>query len=389
HGGRAALQAEVCPIDGDVGVGPEAVEEDHGLGGEIVTEGFAPDLVGADGAGVVDDLDAFLAGGILVDGDGLGVGEDGERLGGHAGEVIAHDERRGHDAPHGEMRLVLNGGHATAADFEHVGIVPTTRSSGVGGGAVRIDVGNHAGVVVADVAGGAPVIAQDGRPRLVGLGISVLAAAEAEQDGPAGFHQRVAHAAIVHLGVGADGQVAVVLLQVVGAPLGIGVGVDVFIEVTAGLVLAGVGAVIGIDAELKSERVDVIRERGHAVGKFAGIGDNHAIGIAGNLPAVVHIHVLVAGSLQSASIDDVGIVADDRFADAAAVGVPIVPAHRRGQGEIVGESNGGAAQNESCKQDERAEVRPEFSHKVTVLITTYVRGTFGRGYRVRAAGQFV
>ena len=160
HGGRAGLQSEVGPIAGDVGGGPKPVEQRHRLGRKIIAQGPAPHLVGAGRTDVVDNLDAFLARRVLIHRDRLGIGQGGQRLVGHGGQIVSHDQRRGHDAPHREMGLVFRGGHAAASDFQHVRIVPTPRPGGKSGRAVQINVRNHARISIANVVGCPPVIAQ-------------------------------------------------------------------------------------------------------------------------------------------------------------------------------------------------------------------------------------
>src|SRR3954462_4876544 len=155
------------------------------------------------------------------------------------------------------MRLVLGVGHAAVADLEHVRVVPGARMRGLVERRILVDDRLQAVPVVADVAGGAPEVADVARPcrRLV-----YAPFADAVDDVPTGCRERVAHRGValdVLLLRGAPRVVAVVVLEVVDTPVGEGLCVDLLVAEASGITCAGGGAGVLIDAELETERVNV------------------------------------------------------------------------------------------------------------------------------------
>ena len=67
----------------------------------------------------------------------------------------------------------------------------------------------------------------------------------------------------------------------------------------AGTPRAGLRPRIGIDTEFESERVDIVPERFHAMGKSLCVNDNVALLVTADLPAIVDIHVDVSGILHA------------------------------------------------------------------------------------------
>ena len=61
--------------------------------------------------------------GVLIDGDDFGIADDFERFLIHFGDVVAKDERRGHDGPKRHLSSVLVGSHVAVAHFQAVGVV--------------------------------------------------------------------------------------------------------------------------------------------------------------------------------------------------------------------------------------------------------------------------
>ena len=66
---------------------------------------------------------------VLIDSDGLSIGEDVEGVSGHLGDVTADQQRGLDEAPEGEVCLVLICGHATIANLEHVGVIEAAWAS--------------------------------------------------------------------------------------------------------------------------------------------------------------------------------------------------------------------------------------------------------------------
>ena len=168
---------------------------------------------------------------------------------------------------------------------------------------VEADLG-HALPGIVDVARGAPEIAAHVGAPLPHIVPAVLA--KAVDDGAAGLEQCLMHflVGLVHdlhllcLIVGRLlahdlAKTAEVILQVVDAPLRIGLGVLLFMPIAARVLSAGFGPGTGVDADLQSFGVDVVGQRLH-VGKFV-VGLDESIGVALALPGVVDVDVDVAG----------------------------------------------------------------------------------------------
>src|SRR5580700_10089562 len=157
------------------------------------------------------------------------------------------------------MRAIFGKSHAAVADFHHVRIVPV---AGPGEGfEANLQVEDFdkaefaaasiwpffvAGPVVADVAGGAPEIADAIAPE-PGLGGTPLA--HAEDDGTAGGEKRVAHGRIGFFGV-AFPRIAPIVFQVIDAPAGILERVLMLVALTARPSGTGLGAGVRVEAEL-------------------------------------------------------------------------------------------------------------------------------------------
>ena len=62
------------------------------------------------------------------------IGEDGERVGRHLGEVVARQQRRGEHRPQAHVGAVFVQGQLAVADLEHVGIVPVAGAGVLGRG---------------------------------------------------------------------------------------------------------------------------------------------------------------------------------------------------------------------------------------------------------------
>src|SRR3954467_7683322 len=71
-------------------------------------------------------------------------------------------------------------------------------------------------------------------------------------------------------------------------------------------------------------------ERGEPIGKARGVGQHRAIGTAaGGLPTIVEVHVLIAGGVQAAGYERIGIGTELRLVErwAASERVPAIPTH--------------------------------------------------------------
>src|SRR5262249_43529951 len=129
---------------------------------------------------------------------------------------------------------------------------------------------------------------------------------------------------------------AVVPLDVVDAPRGEGHRVLHLVILGAGPMAAGLGAAVAVDAELQALVVNVVGDGLDAVGKRRRVRLQRAVGGARRQrPAVVDVHVLVAGVLHAAGHHGVGDLTDEVRVDVARELVPAVPPHRRRGGQPV------------------------------------------------------
>ena len=293
-------------------------------------------------AGFGPEPPAFLAQGILVNGDGFLVGEDGGDFGGHLADIVAGDQRCGEDAPKAEMCARLGKGQALVANLEHVGVVPMA-GAGIFADAIALAVGGlHLGILeveddfpallptllaiiaVHDVASRAPEMANILGP-FPGFGAAPFA--DTENDGPLGRVKGVAHAGVSVLGVGVAG-VAPIVFEVVHAPLRVLEGVLEFMAPAAGIAAAGFGAGAIINAELEAARVQVVTQRLHSAGKLDRVRLKVALGIALHRgPSVVEHDVIVAGVPHAVFDHGLGGLFDHELVNLAGEGVPGVKAH--------------------------------------------------------------
>ena len=109
----------------------------------------------------------------------------------------------------------------------------------------------------------------------------------------------------------------------------------------AGPLFAGARARVGIKTELKAFAVHMIREGLHSFGESCGICDDGSRGITAHLPAVVDVHILVAGGLHATADHGVGHFTNEFVADVAAKLVPTIPSHRRSLRKRRGRLAGG------------------------------------------------
>src|SRR5438270_1399070 len=229
------------------------------------------------------------------------------------------------------MRAVLVLRHAAVADLQHVRVVPGPGARRQRVLRVEIEQRDHAGPPVADVTGGAPQVAgaRAPLPRPVRAPL-----ADAEHDGAAGLGERVAELGVLRRRVEPFG-IAPILLDVVHAPLGEGPGIDLLGAVRAGAALARLAPRVGVEAELETLGMDVLRQRLYATREADRIGHEPARGVAGDLPAVVDHEILIARVAQAALRHRVRRLPDELRADVTPEVVPAVPAHRWGAGQLV------------------------------------------------------
>jgi len=94
--------------------------------------------------------------------------------------------------------------------------------------------------------------------------------------------------------------------------------------------------------------MDVVGQSLDAVRKPGWVGDDHPIGVAGDLPTIIDVDELVTGRLHAVGGHGVGDATDGRVTHIAAKMVPAIPAHGRGQGQVGGQ--GAARKGETQEQ---------------------------------------
>ena len=384
-GGGIGREADFLPSDGDGGRGLGAVEERDGAG--AVVEFAGPDL----GVAIIADLAALFAEGVLVDGDGLGVGEEGEGLGIEVADVASGDERRGEDAPEGELGAVLLEGEVRVAGHEHVGVVPLAWAGGLFDADLAVeDLGDAEALFwgghipgVEDIGGGAPEVA-DGAAPAPWLVFAPLA--DVEDDGPAGRAQGIAHRGVGGAGILAA-VVAPVVFEVVDAPAGVLPRVLELVAAAAGAPLAGPVAGAGIDAEFHPERMGVVGEGLDAGGKARGIRQDVALGVARDLPAIVDDDVGVPGGAHAVGGHGARGLEDDPLVDVAAEVAPGIPAHGRRSGETVIDGQAGMGGGQERGQRERGKKRVAAGHSGYLFPGCYLPARSLKGLKILTPGR--
>ncbi len=225
-----------------------AIEDGHGQA--AIGKRFAPHLQWPFGV----DAIALAPGRVLIERDDLAIEENAAGFGGHIGEVVAGEQGRAQHGPETHVGPVLRPIHAAVADLQHVRIVPVAGAGeGAETGLLEADPG-HRGVVICDVASGAPGVAADrGTPAPNGLPAAV---GEREHNRTAGVDQGVVHGAVdlFHHDAGflvivagarleKPGVGAEVIFEEVDTPLRVGVGILLLVAERA--FKAGTGLVAG------------------------------------------------------------------------------------------------------------------------------------------------
>ncbi len=326
-----------------------SVEEDDGVG--TIDERSSPDLsvsgldVSLDGLVAVlitPDTVTLDTERILVDGNDLGVLEDVEGLIGGLGEIATNEERSLHESPEREVGDVLVVGHTTVTDLKHIGIVPATGTSSSPERLVLVENRDEGAPLIRDIAGGSPGVTSETSP-LSGIVLAPLA--HGEEHGSVGLLEGVGHGGVSDLGVAAIG-VAVIVLEVVDTPGGVGVGIDLLVTEGTGSASAGLVAGIGVETELEALGVDVVGESLHARGEGLGVfNDDVSVVITVNLPAVIEVEVLVAELEESLLDHDIGSISGELLRDLAMELVPGVETHLGLETQAIVEGEGDSDEN--------------------------------------------
>ncbi len=194
---------------------------------------------------------------------------------------------------------------------------------------------------------------------------------------------------------------AEIVLQIIDAPLGVGLCVLLLMVQAAGVASAGLGSRAGVDAELQSLGMNVVTEGLH-VGELC-VRVNHTLRIALSLPGVVDVDVDVSCIFHAGAHQLICRRAHVGIGDVACEVVPAIPSHRwkRSRGlchKRRSEDSGGeeAADNGSNSHryqrgESRCLTREEgCGRRSAVSYTTAVRVALAsrRGARLHVASAF-
>ena len=207
---------------------------------------------------------------------------------------------------------------------------------------VRLKAAQHRSEVVLDVGRGPPQVGDRTRPRpwiVPGVGVG-----HREDDWAPGRTECVAHPRVQRLldlllrlaREVAVGDAAAVVLEVVDAPGRERGRVLGLVAVAPGPVGARGGAGVFVEAEPEAQAVHVVGHRLDPAREAGGVRNQvaGAVPVRGH-PAVVDIHVVVAGRLHAVADHRLSGLLHQAGVDPAERRVPVVPAHRRGRGEAV------------------------------------------------------
>src|SRR5271157_5015337 len=163
---------DLFPRNAHFALGGATIEKDDSAA--AVAQSFRPHFQIA----IFLDAMSFAPQLVLVDGDHLGIRENLFDFWLHGAHIVAGDQWRGEQCPETEMRAIFGNGHPTVAYFHHVRVVPVSRASECFQSDLQVQNVYHAvfaatairpfllaGPFVADVAGGAPQIADAFAPQ--------------------------------------------------------------------------------------------------------------------------------------------------------------------------------------------------------------------------------
>ena len=272
---------------------------------------------------------------VLIDAQQAFIQDKAFRKGRHVPYVAAQHQGRAEHAPQGELGLVIGvgaglaQGHVALAVHAHGEHVHIVEAAGAAHAEIVQLAAGDAGKgleIVLNIAGGAVHMHAQGLHPFPGLVRAPVAGGE--QDVPPGGFQGHAHGGVAVFSVGAGGEIAEIVFQVVHAPLREGARVHKFMVEGGGVARAGLHPGAGIHAEFEAQAVHVVRKGLHAVGEFGGVGHQTALFVPFlQAPAVVDHDVIVARVQIALFLHHPGRFPDQFVGNVAAEGVPAVPAH--------------------------------------------------------------
>ena len=265
---------------------------------------------------------------VLIDADKLLVLERCEGRVGHVADVAADHKGRCEVAPESEVHEIFLVGAAGNGDValtvhtgdEHIDIVEAA------GSVVALEIHlayrkvAEAAEAVVDVAGGAVQVSAGGADPLVNLFRTPVAGGE--DDVASACLESHGHS-VVENASGKVRLVAVVVLEVIHAPVSEGLRVDEFVVEGGGISGAGQRTVAGIHTEFQSLGVNIIGKGFHSARELFGIGNDSAVLAAlAERPAVVDDDIIISGVGKSGFDNGVCGFLDEVFGNVRAEGVP-------------------------------------------------------------------
>jgi hypothetical protein len=145
--------------------------------------------------------------------------------------------------------------------------------------------------------------------------------------------QSITHRRITDFGL-RPAVVAVVVFEVVHTPLGIGLGINLFIAQRARTTLTGIGASIRVKTKLQTLGVGIVGKRLDTVGETR-INNNLAVRSTARLPAVIKVDILVANLGKTSVNKSINGVLDQVLVDVTGKLVPAVPPHLRSETKAI------------------------------------------------------
>ena len=359
-------------LDGELGVGVDASGADtklsprdlgRGSGAALVKDGQKTVAVGqALGKdipnGVLASESGLLDQCVLVDGNEVLVGKDGKLLSSEGGDMGRDDKRAGERGPQGHLTSLLGKSKVLVVGDEEVGVVEEVLVLETSQTNVLTVVGHDTlpgvalGLVVDDIVGVTGQLAKVGGPVHDSVPVGeVLGAAEVGRGGIGEDHGLVERLekimpplvdGVVSL-LAVAGDVAAVELEVVEAPVGEVLEVDILVVEGTGVAAARQSTGVRVDAGDEALGSHVLSEPRQTLGELDGVPNHGAVlrTLVGG-PGIVKVQSVVASGEQAVLGHGIGRIDEDGLVDVGGVASPVVESHR-GERKIL-EGVGGNSQ---------------------------------------------
>jgi len=283
---------------------------------------------------------------ILVDSDNFLVQENLEGLRVLLGDITANKKRSLNESPEREVSAIFIISHTTVADLEHIGIVPATRARVISPLIIDINDADHALPAVEDITSCTPAVTNVLGP--LG-GIINTPLAHGIKDSTARLVKSITHDRITLLRRARRVSVAIIILQIVHTPLGVGLGIDFLIADGTGAALASASTSITVKTELHSLAVSIIGKSLDTTGECHRISDDNIVLVTADLPAIIKVDIVVTSINETKANKGIDGILDKLLVDVASELVPRVPTHLWGTAKAVIKCQCDGAQAQYCK----------------------------------------